>query len=75
MAGIGPDLLALDDAQTRLAVFDPQKATIVELRFFAGLTIEETAGQLGVSPETVGRHWRRARAWLHQELHPAEERR
>jgi RNA polymerase sigma factor (TIGR02999 family) len=69
-----PDLVALDDALTRLAAFDPQKATIIELRFFGGLTVEETAGQLGVSPETVGRHWRRAKAWLYQELHPAEER-
>jgi RNA polymerase sigma factor (TIGR02999 family) len=67
------DLLALDEALSRLAALDPQKATIVELRFFGGLTVEETAGQLGVSVETVGRHWRRARAWLYEELHPAEE--
>ena len=72
LAFSGPDLLALDEALTRLAALDPQKATIVELRFFAGLTVEETAGQLGVSPETVGRHWRRAKAWLYQELQPAK---
>jgi RNA polymerase sigma factor (TIGR02999 family) len=67
-----PDLLALDEALTRLAALDPQKATIVELRFFAGLTVEETAVQLGVSPETVGRQWRRSKAWLYQALHPEE---
>jgi RNA polymerase sigma factor (TIGR02999 family) len=67
-----PDLIALDEALTRLAALDPRKATIVELRFFAGLTVEETATQLGVSPETVGRHWRRAKAWLYQELQPGK---
>jgi|SRR5882724_6544575 len=67
-----PDLTALDDALTHLAAFDPQKATIVELRFFGGLTVEETAVELGVSPETIGRHWRRARAWLYRELQAAE---
>ena len=68
----GPDLVALDDALSTLEDLDPRKAAVVELRFFAGLTLEETADQLGVSPETVGREWRRAKAWLYNELRPAE---
>ncbi len=68
-----PDLVALDDALTDLEAIDPQKAAVVELRFFAGLTLEETAAQLGVSPETVGRQWRRAKAWLYGELQPKEK--
>lgn len=64
-----PDLVALDDALTSLEGLDPQKAAVVELRFFAGLTLEETAAQLGVSVETVSRQWRRAKAWLYNELH------
>jgi RNA polymerase sigma factor (TIGR02999 family) len=63
-----PDLLAVDAALEKLEELDPRKATIVELRFFAGLTLEETAEQVGISPETVGREWRRARAWLCTEL-------
>ncbi|HYG63749.1 MAG TPA: sigma-70 family RNA polymerase sigma factor [Thermoanaerobaculia bacterium] len=63
-----PDLEAVDDALRALEEVDPRKAAVVELRFFAGLTIEETAGQLGVSAETVGREWRRAKAWLYREL-------
>lgn len=63
-----PDVLALDEALTRLAAVDARKATIVEMRFFAGFSIEETAAQLGVSPETVGREWRRTKAWLRNEL-------
>ena len=63
-----PDVLALDQALERLEELDRRKATIVELRFFAGMTIEETAGQLGISVETVGREWRRARAWLSDQL-------
>lgn len=63
-----PDLLALDDALTRLAEVDARKARVIELRFFGGLTLEETAEELGVSPETVGREWRRAKAWLFAEL-------
>ncbi|MFL6259798.1 MAG: sigma-70 family RNA polymerase sigma factor [Thermoanaerobaculia bacterium] len=63
-----PDVLALDQALERLEGLDRRKATIVELRFFAGMTIEETAGQLGISVETVGREWRRARAWLSDQL-------
>lgn len=64
----GPDLLAVDEALEKLEALDPRKASIVELRFFAGLTLEETAEQLGVSVETVTREWRRARAWLCNEL-------
>lgn len=63
-----PDVLALDQALERLEGIDRRKATIVELRFFAGMTLEETAGQLGISIETVGREWRRARAWLSDQL-------
>lgn len=63
-----PDLLAVHEALTRLARFDPDKASIVELRFFGGLTIDETAATLGVSPATVKRHWDLARAWLYREL-------
>jgi RNA polymerase sigma factor (TIGR02999 family) len=62
------DLVALDDALTRLAVLDPQQSRIVELRFFGGLTIEETAEVLGVSPATVKRDWSMAKAWLYREL-------
>lgn len=64
----GVDVAALDAALTDLAGFDPQQARIVELRFFGGLTIEETASALGVSPATVGREWASARAWLHHHL-------
>lgn len=63
-----PDLEALDEALSALEKLDPRKAAIVELRFFAGLGLEEIAGQLGVSPETVGRDWRRAKAWLYSNL-------
>jgi RNA polymerase sigma factor (TIGR02999 family) len=63
-----PDVLAVDAALEKLQAIDPRKAAIVELRFFAGMTLEETAGQLGISAETVSREWRRARAWLSGEL-------
>lgn len=69
-----PDLLALDEALSSLETLDPRKAAVVELRFFAGLNLEETADQLGISPETVGREWRRAKAWLYCQLRPGEER-
>jgi RNA polymerase sigma factor (TIGR02999 family) len=62
------DLLALDDALGRLAVLDPQKARLVELRYFAGLSLPEAAEALGVSPATVGREWAIARMWLRREL-------
>lgn len=64
-----PDWLpALDDALTRLEQLDPEQARIVELRYFAGLTAEETAEALGVSLATIKRRWSLARAWLHREL-------
>jgi RNA polymerase sigma factor (TIGR02999 family) len=63
-----PDLVALDEALSGLEKIDPRKATVVELKFFAGLTLEEIAGQLGISSETVSREWRRARAWLYSTL-------
>lgn len=62
------DLQALDQALTRLQRLDPQQSRIVELRFFAGLSIEETAAALGVSTPTVKRSWSAARAWLRREL-------
>jgi RNA polymerase sigma factor (TIGR02999 family) len=65
-----PDLLALNEALDRLQALDPQKAAEVELRFFGGCSIEETARSLGVSEATVNRQWRRARAWLYRELSP-----
>ena len=62
------DLLALDDALSRLAELDQQQARIVELRFFGGLSVEETAEALSISPATVKREWAVARAWLRREL-------
>src|SRR5687767_12398686 len=62
------DLLALDDALTRLAAMDPQQSRIVELRFFGGLTTEETAEVMHISLATIGREWRMAKAWLSAEL-------
>jgi len=62
------DVLALDEALNSLAELDPQKAQVVELRFFGGLTNEEIAEALELSTRTVERHWRSARAWLHIEL-------
>lgn len=62
------DLIALDDALNRLQVLDPQLARVVELRFFAGLTIDETAEILDVDERTVRRRWTLARAWLRREL-------
>jgi RNA polymerase sigma factor (TIGR02999 family) len=62
------ELIALDDALNALATMDSRKARIVELRFFAGLGVEETARVIGVSPETVNRDWKLARAWLSGEM-------
>ena len=62
------DLLALDDALRRLAALDPRKARLVELRYFAGLSIPDAATALGVSAATVGREWAVARMWLRREL-------
>ncbi|MEO1087148.1 MAG: ECF-type sigma factor, partial [Acidobacteriota bacterium] len=63
------DLVALDEALQDLSRLDRDRASLVELRFFAGLSIEETAEVLGVSRATVIRQWRVARAWLFQQLH------
>lgn len=63
-----PDLAALDDALHALAKYDPRKCQIVELRFFGGLTVEETAEVLKVAPITVIREWNKAKAWLYAEL-------
>lgn len=62
------DIVALDEALTRLAGLDPRQERIVELRFFAGLTVEETAEALSISAATVKREWTTARAWLYHEL-------
>jgi RNA polymerase sigma factor (TIGR02999 family) len=62
------DLVALDEALERLAAIDPEQARLVELRFFGGLTVEETANAMDMSPATVKRHWAVARAWLAREL-------
>jgi RNA polymerase sigma factor (TIGR02999 family) len=64
----GEDLVALDDAMKRLAEFDPRKAQVVEMRFFGGLSVEETAEVLKISAVTVMRDWSTARAWLYREL-------
>ncbi|MFN7948674.1 MAG: sigma-70 family RNA polymerase sigma factor [Blastocatellia bacterium] len=63
-----PDLIALDDALNDLAQVAPQQSRIVELRYFGGLSIEETAEVLGISPATVKREWTMAKAWLHREI-------
>jgi RNA polymerase sigma-70 factor, ECF subfamily len=62
------DLVTLDEALARLATIDPRQARIVELRFFGGLTVEETATVIGSSPRTVKRDWQVARAWLRREM-------
>jgi RNA polymerase sigma-70 factor, ECF subfamily len=62
------DLLALDEALTRLAMMDEQQARIVELRYFGGLTIEETAAVMDISPATIKRDWNMTKAWLYREL-------
>jgi RNA polymerase sigma-70 factor, ECF subfamily len=66
------DVVALDEALTLLADVDPRRAKVVELRFFGGLSVEETAAALGISEESVMRDWRLARAWLARELAPGE---
>jgi RNA polymerase sigma factor (TIGR02999 family) len=63
-----PDLLALDEALTRLAEQEPAKAQLVKLRYFAGLSLEEAAACLGISPATAKRYWAVARAWLYAAL-------
>ena len=70
----GADLVALDEALKSLAERDARKSRIVELRFFGGLSVEETAEVLQVAPVTVMREWAKAKAWLYRELSRAEER-
>lgn len=65
---LGPDVVALSDALSALASFDPRMSQVVELRFFGGLTVQETADVLNVSPETVMRDWKTAKVWLLREL-------
>ena len=65
---IREDLVALDEALDRLAAEDPVKAELIKLRYFAGLTLPESADVLGISERTAGRHWAYARAWLRREL-------
>jgi RNA polymerase sigma factor (TIGR02999 family) len=67
-AGLTRDLVGLDDALTHLAQIDPRKAKAIELRFFGGLSVEDTAEVLAISRETVLRDWRMARAWLKSEI-------
>ena len=66
------DVVALDSALDRLSELDPQQSRIVELRFFTGLTIEDTSEVMGLSPATVKRDWTSARAWLHREIARSE---
>jgi DNA-directed RNA polymerase specialized sigma24 family protein len=67
------DLVALSDALDHLAKIDPRKASVVELRFYGGLSVEDSAVVLKVSPETVMRDWRLAKAWLWRELKPDQQ--
>jgi RNA polymerase sigma factor (TIGR02999 family) len=69
-AGRARELIALDDALTQLEAMDARKARVVELRFFTGLSVEETAEVLGISSDTVLRDWKAARAWLRSEISP-----
>jgi RNA polymerase sigma factor (TIGR02999 family) len=64
----GRELIALDDALSALAATDERKSRVVELKFFGGLSVEETATVLGVSPDTVKRDWRMAKVWLLREI-------
>jgi RNA polymerase sigma factor (TIGR02999 family) len=69
----GDDLVELDEALSRLAAEDPDKAQVVKLRYFAGLSLEETAAALGISPATAKRRWAYARAWLYSALTDSQE--
>jgi len=70
-AAPAPDLAALDAALAALEAIDPRKGRVVELRFFAGLNVDETAAALGVSADTVSRDWKFAKTWLYRELRDA----
>jgi RNA polymerase sigma factor (TIGR02999 family) len=74
IAGPGSDFIELDEALQRLDTFDPRRARVVEMRFFGGLTLEETAEVLNVSVDTIGRDWNTAKAWLLRELTRKPER-
>ena len=67
------NLLALDEALTKLHDVDPEKSRMVELRFFSGLSVEETAEVMRVSPRTIDRQWQMAKAWLHREIGAVEK--
>ncbi|HVB57309.1 MAG TPA: sigma-70 family RNA polymerase sigma factor [Candidatus Acidoferrales bacterium] len=71
--GKAAEVVAVDDALNRLSEFDPQQARVVELRFFGGLSIEETASVLGTSPATVKRNWNVAKAWLARDMRSHED--
>ena len=70
---VDDDLIALDEALTRFAQIEPQKAELVKLRYFVGLTIEETAEALAISPATAKRHWAYSKAWLFQAMGGGEK--
>jgi RNA polymerase sigma factor (TIGR02999 family) len=72
-AQMSAQVCALDDALNTLAKIDPRRAQVIELRFFGGLTVEETSQVLQVSPQTVMRDWKLARAWLARELSQASK--
>ncbi|MBI3849305.1 MAG: sigma-70 family RNA polymerase sigma factor [Verrucomicrobia bacterium] len=67
-------VLAVNEALEKFAVLDPQKAELVKLRYFVGLTLEQAAGALGISERTAKRHWAFARAWLHEEIKAQQDR-
>ena len=71
--GSDPDLLALDEALAQLSAADPRQGRVVELRYFGGLSVEETAAVLGVSPQTVMRDWKLAKLWLARALRHANQ--
>jgi RNA polymerase sigma-70 factor, ECF subfamily len=66
------DVIAIDEVLERLAQIDPRQSRLIELRFFAGLSVEEAAEVMGVSTITIKREWRSAKAWLHRELATAK---
>jgi len=70
-ASRGAELIALDDALQRLATIDERKSEVVVMRFFGGLSVEETAEVMGVSRRTIDRQWQTAKAWLHREMEKA----
>lgn len=67
------DIVALDQALERLASIDPRQSRLVELRYFGGLSIEETAKVLGISPTTISREWSSAKAWLYREMRKGDQ--